>query len=97
MYKFQGCQFKPHIPRTVLPAEASIQKTVERLSDLICNEPPPPLCPPDRALARVLSLSNGAGAEGPPQPVWWRSLALIPPEPRPGLLHAMRNRGEYLT
>uniref|UniRef100_A0A8D8XBH6 Uncharacterized protein KIAA1841 homolog n=2 Tax=Cacopsylla melanoneura TaxID=428564 RepID=A0A8D8XBH6_9HEMI len=94
LHNFQGCHFKPHVPRTVLPAEASIQKTVERVSDQVCVEPPPSLYPPERRLARVLSLtSGGAGDRGEAQQtLWWRGLALIPTNQRTGLLR-LKNKG----
>lgn len=79
------------MPRTVLPAEASIQKTVERLSDLVCSEPPSPLYPPERRLARVFSLGGGEEAT----PLWWRGLSLIPSGGRSGLLR-LKHKGEVL-
>ncbi|KAI5695573.1 hypothetical protein M8J75_000402 [Diaphorina citri] len=88
LHNFQGCHYKPHVPRTVLPAEASIQKTVERLSDLVCSEPPSPLYPPERRLARVFSLGGGEEAT----PLWWRGLSLIPSGGRSGLLR-LKHKG----
>ncbi|KAL1454323.1 hypothetical protein WDU94_010595 [Cyamophila willieti] len=90
LHNFQGCHFKPHIPRTVLPSEVLIQKTVERVSDQVCVEPPQSLYPPERRLARVLSLTSVYGGT-----LWWRGLALIPTNQRMGLLR-LKNKGTYL-